>query len=165
MHWGEYGHLSSLPKIRTGYFVCAWLDYVILKIWCNGIFNRKEVEYELKGDKDFYISSFSTSVISYKGLLMPTLIKKFYRDLQDEDFKISFCLFHQRFSTNTLPQWKLAQPFRTIAHNGEINSVTANRFNVLAKRGSIKERSVSDERVGESFKDYYTKMIWATQHL
>jgi len=90
---------------------------------------------------------------------MPTLIKKFYRDLQDEDFKISFCLFHQRFSTNTLPQWKLAQPFRTIAHNGEINSVTANRFNVLAKRGSIKERSVSDERVGESFKDYYTKMI------
>jgi len=51
---------------------------------------------------------------------MPTLIKKFYRDLQDEDFKISFCLFHQRFSTNTLPQWKLAQPFRTIAHNGEI---------------------------------------------
>ncbi len=78
---------------------------------------------------------------------MPTLIKKFYKDLQDRDFKISFCLFHQRFSTNTLPQWKLAQPFRTIAHNGEINSVTANRFNVLAKRGSIKSEVFSDEEL------------------
>ncbi len=72
---------------------------------------RKEVEYELKGDKDFYISSFSTSVISYKGLLMPTLIKKFYRDLPDEDFKISFCLFHQRIFKNTLSSGGIRSTF------------------------------------------------------
>jgi len=78
---------------------------------------------------------------------MPTLIRKFYEDLQDEDFKISFCLFHQRFSTNTLPQWKLAQPFRAIAHNGEINSIEANRFNVLAKRGAIKSEVFTDDEL------------------
>jgi len=95
--------------------------------------SRKEIEHKLKQDPDFYIASFSTSVVSYKGLVMPTHIKECYADLASEDFEISFCLFHQRFSTNTLPKWKLAQPFRMIAHNGEINSVEANRFNVASK--------------------------------
>jgi len=76
-----------------------------------------EIEHALKANKDFYIPSFSTKVVSYKGLVMPTHIKEFYKDLADEDFEISFCLFHQRFSTNTLPEWRLAQPFRAIAHN------------------------------------------------
>ncbi len=99
--------------------------------------SRKEIENRLKDDNEFYIASFSTSVVSYKGLVMPTHIKEFYKDLAQENFEISFCLFHQRFSTNTLPQWKLAQPFRMIAHNGEINSVEANRFNVAAKLENI----------------------------
>ncbi len=99
---------------------------------------RKECEHKLVDSKDFYIPSFSSKVISYKGLVMPTHIKNFYKDLNDEDFKISFALFHQRFSTNTLPQWKLAQPFRAIAHNGEINSVDANRFNVKVKSEQLK---------------------------
>jgi glutamate synthase (NADPH/NADH) large chain len=94
---------------------------------------RKEIEHRLKDDKDFYIPTFSNKIIAYKGLVMPTHIKEFYTDLADDDFEISFCLFHQRFSTNTLPQWKLAQPFRSVAHNGEINSVEANRFNVNVK--------------------------------
>ncbi len=102
--------------------------------------SRKEIEHRLAGDPDFYIASFSSSVVSYKGLVMPTHIKEFYPDLQDPDFEIAYCLFHQRFSTNTLPQWRLAQPFRMIAHNGEINSVTANRFNAEAKS----EHLVSD---------------------
>ena len=109
--------------------------------------SRKEIENRLNGDEAFYIPSFSTSVVSYKGLVMPTHIKEFYKDLADEDFKISFCLFHQRFSTNTLPQWKLAQPFRMIAHNGEINSVTANRFNVAAKLRDLKSEVFSDEEM------------------
>ena len=100
--------------------------------------SRKEIEFKLENSNDFYIPSFSTEVISYKGLVMPTHIKHFYKDLSCSDFEISFCLFHQRFSTNTLPQWKLAQPFRTIAHNGEINSITANRFNVMAKAEDMK---------------------------
>ncbi|SHO80789.1 Glutamate synthase [NADPH] large chain [hydrothermal vent metagenome] len=109
--------------------------------------SRKEIEDRLKDDKDFYIPSFSTTVISYKGLVMPTHIKEFYIDLSNKNFEIGFCLFHQRFSTNTLPQWKLAQPFRTIAHNGEINSVTANRFNVMAKTEDIKSDVFNDEEL------------------
>ncbi|MBN2824259.1 MAG: glutamate synthase large subunit, partial [Campylobacterales bacterium] len=109
--------------------------------------SRKEIERALHDDKDFYIPSFSTSVISYKGLVMPTHIKEFYQDLANPNFEISFCLFHQRFSTNTLPKWKLAQPFRMIAHNGEINSVTANRFNVKAKSEDMKSDIFSDEEL------------------
>ena len=92
---------------------------------------RKEIGHHLSNDPDFYIASFSDKTISYKGLVMPTYLKAFYLDLQEEDFEVSFALFHQRFSTNTLPRWSLAQPFRTLAHNGEINAIKANRFNVV----------------------------------
>ncbi len=109
--------------------------------------SRKEIEKALGDKEDFYIPSFSSAVISYKGLVMPTHLKEFYVDLADPDFAISFALFHQRFSTNTLPKWKLAQPFRMIAHNGEINSVTANRFNTLAKSEAIKSDVFSDEEL------------------
>jgi len=108
---------------------------------------RKECEHKLIDKKDFYIPTFSSKVIAYKGLIMPTHIKHFYVDLRDEDFKISFSLFHQRFSTNTLPQWKLAQPFRAIAHNGEINSVEANRFNVEIKSEQLKSEVFSDSEI------------------
>jgi len=108
---------------------------------------RKECEHKLIDKKDFYIPTFSSKVIAYKGLIMPTHIKHFYIDLRDEDFKISFSLFHQRFSTNTLPQWRLAQPFRAIAHNGEINSVEANRFNVEIKSEQLKSEIFSDEEM------------------
>jgi len=109
--------------------------------------SRKEVEHELGSDRDFYIASMSSKVLSYKGLVMPTHIKEFYKDLQDENFKISFSLFHQRFSTNTLPEWRLAQPFRAVAHNGEINSVEANRINVAIKTESIKSEVFSNEEM------------------
>ena len=108
---------------------------------------RKEVENTLKESKSFYVPSFSTSVLSYKGLIMPTHIKEFYEDLADPEFKISYCLFHQRFSTNTLPEWKLAQPFRMIAHNGEINSVTANRANIANKIKTFESAVFSKEEI------------------
>jgi len=108
---------------------------------------RRETENSLREDEEFYIPSFSNRVISYKGLVMPTHIKEFYPDLNDPDFEISFSLFHQRFSTNTLPQWRLAQPFRMIAHNGEINSVEANRFNVIAKCESVESDVFSDDEL------------------
>jgi glutamate synthase (NADPH/NADH) large chain len=109
--------------------------------------SRKEAEHKLIEDRDFYISSMSSKVLSYKGLVMPTHIKEFYRDLQSEKFKISFSLFHQRFSTNTLPEWRLAQPFRAVAHNGEINSVEGNRINVQIKSESIKSEVFTDEEI------------------
>ncbi|OIP53300.1 MAG: glutamate synthase subunit alpha [Helicobacteraceae bacterium CG2_30_36_10] len=109
--------------------------------------SRKECEHQLVDDMDFYIASMSSKVLSYKGLIMPTHFKEFYKDLQDENFKISFSLFHQRFSTNTLPMWKLAQPFRAVAHNGEINSVEGNRINVRIKSESIKSEVFTDEEI------------------
>jgi len=112
---------------------------------------RKESEHHLKDEEDFYIPTFSSKVIAYKGLVMPTTIKQFYIDLNDEDFKISFALFHQRFSTNTLPKWRLAQPFRGIAHNGEINSIEANRFNVEVKTEAIKSDIFTDEELSRIF--------------
>jgi len=109
--------------------------------------SRKETEHKLVEERGFYIASMSTKVLSYKGLVMPTHIKEFYTDLADPLFKISFSLFHQRFSTNTLPEWRLAQPFRAVAHNGEINSVEANRFNVEVKSESIKSDVFTDEEI------------------
>lgn len=81
------------------------------------------------GDRqpDFYIASCSCKTLSYKGLLMPHNLNKFFLDLADPRFKTSLCLYHQRFSTNTFPMWKLAQPFRYLAHNGEINTIKGNR--------------------------------------
>ncbi len=112
---------------------------------------RREIENKLKKEKDFYISSLSSTVISYKGLVMPTHIKEFYQDLNNKNFKTKFALFHQRFSTNTLPQWKLAQPFRTLAHNGEINSISANRANIRARYSSLKSSVFSDKELKKLF--------------
>jgi glutamate synthase (NADPH/NADH) large chain len=108
---------------------------------------RKEIEHRFKDIEDFYIPSFSSRVISYKGLVMPTHIKEFYKDLDDQEFKTTFALFHQRFSTNTLPKWSLAQPFRTIAHNGEINSIAANRYNIKAKTEDIHSDVFSEDEL------------------
>ncbi len=138
--------LASLPNIKQ-VFVAPQGAVAANRFEALVYLSRKEIEAELMDDKSFYIPSFSTSVVSYKGLVMPTHIKEFYKDLANPDFEISFCLFHQRFSTNTLPEWKLAQPFRMIAHNGEINSVTANRFNVAAKMAAAKSDVFSDDEM------------------
>ncbi|MEZ9196528.1 glutamate synthase large subunit [Shewanella sp. 10N.286.54.B9] len=88
---------------------------------------RRRVEQQLNHDKDFYIASLSGQVIVYKGLMMPADLPAFYSDLADIRLQSAICLFHQRFSTNTSPKWPLAQPFRYLAHNGEINTITGNR--------------------------------------
>ena len=75
---------------------------------------------------EFYICSMSCRSIIYKGLFLAEQLAIFYPDLQDERFVSSFAIFHQRYSTNTWPAWKLAQPFRTLAHNGEINTLRGN---------------------------------------
>ena len=88
---------------------------------------RRRLEQQLHHDKDFYVASLSGQVIVYKGLMMPVNLPEFYVDLADIRLQSSICLFHQRFSTNTSPKWPLAQPFRYLAHNGEINTITGNR--------------------------------------
>ena len=76
---------------------------------------------------EFFFASLSSSNIVYKGLCSSELLSKFYLDLQNKDYKTSFCLFHRRFCTNTLSSWDKAQPFRMIAHNGEINTIEGNK--------------------------------------
>lgn len=76
---------------------------------------------------DFYICSLSCRSIIYKGLFLAESLSVFYPDLCDERFESRLAIFHQRYSTNTFPQWWLAQPFRTLAHNGEINTIRGNK--------------------------------------
>ena len=88
---------------------------------------RRKAEIKLQGHDEFYICTLSGKVLSYKGLMMPADLQQFYPDLGDSRLETAICVFHQRFSTNTLPQWPLAQPFRLLAHNGEINTIEGNR--------------------------------------
>ena len=89
---------------------------------------RKKIEKQssLLKQKDFYISSFSSRSIIYKGMFLAESLSDFYPDLLDKRFISKFAIFHQRYSTNTFPSWDLAQPFRTLAHNGEINTIKGN---------------------------------------
>jgi glutamate synthase (ferredoxin) len=86
---------------------------------------RKEAEAALPPGA--YFCSLSAKTVVYKGLVTPDQLPAFYRDLSDPDFQCWFAIFHQRYSTNTQPSWALAQPFRFAAHNGEINTISANR--------------------------------------
>ncbi|MDA8092954.1 MAG: glutamate synthase large subunit [Betaproteobacteria bacterium] len=88
---------------------------------------RRQAEKQLAHDPAFYIPTLSAQVIAYKGLVMPANLPVFYPDLEDERFASSLAVYHQRFSTNTWPEWRLAQPFRYLAHNGEINTLQGNR--------------------------------------
>ena len=81
---------------------------------------------ELASGPEFYVSSFSSRTIVYKGMLIPDQVRGFFLDLQDPRFASAMCLVHSRFSTNTFPSWELAHPFRVIAHNGEINTLMGN---------------------------------------
>jgi glutamate synthase (NADPH/NADH) large chain len=138
--------LKTLPKI-TQVFVIPNSLIATKRFEALLYLARRNIENALKDDNDFYIASFSNRVISYKGLVMPTYLREFYKDLQNSGFKAVFALFHQRFSTNTLPKWKLAQPFRTLAHNGEINSIVANRFNLKTKNEFLKSSVYSDKEL------------------
>ncbi|MGB9090113.1 MAG: glutamate synthase large subunit [Pseudomonas farsensis] len=95
-------------------------------------------------DADHYICSFSHKTIIYKGLMMPRDLAAFYPDLSDERLQTAICVFHQRFSTNTLPKWPLAQPFRFLAHNGEINTITGNRNWAMARRTKFANDQIPD---------------------
>ncbi|RZI91371.1 MAG: glutamate synthase large subunit [Pseudomonas sp.] len=95
-------------------------------------------------DSDHYICSFSHKTIIYKGLMMPADLAAFFPDLGDERLQTAICVFHQRFSTNTLPKWPLAQPFRFLAHNGEINTITGNRNWAMARRTKFANDLIPD---------------------
>lgn len=111
---------ENMPNVNQGLFVA-----------------RRRAELAL-ANTDFYIASLSTRTLSYKGLVMPNNLPEFYSDLADESLESSLCVFHQRFSTNTHPQWYLSQPFRFLAHNGEINTICGNRHWAYARAHILK---------------------------
>lgn len=94
---------------------------------------RRKAEIALKDDPLFYVTSLTSQVVIYKGLVMPADLPAFFLDLQDERLASHIVVFHQRFSTNTLPRWPLAQPFRYLAHNGELNTIDGNRDWAVAR--------------------------------
>jgi glutamate synthase (NADPH/NADH) large chain len=105
---------------------------------------RRSSSVSNAADSDHYICSFSQKTIIYKGLMMPADLQQFYPDLGDERLQTAICVFHQRFSTNTLPKWPLAQPFRFLAHNGEINTITGNRNWAQARRSKFSNDQIFD---------------------
>ncbi|HSN51343.1 MAG TPA: glutamate synthase large subunit [Woeseiaceae bacterium] len=104
---------------------------------------RRRAENRLE-DRETYIASLSSVTISYKGMIMPAALPDFYPDLRDPRLESSVCLFHQRFSTNTLPEWRLAQPFRFLAHNGEINTIQGNRNWAQARAKNFRSDKLDD---------------------
>ena len=98
---------------------------------------RRFTEMQRSEDEKFYVVTLNAQTIGYKGLVVPSDLPKFFPDLNEEDFISSVCSYHQRFSTNTLPQWRLAQPFRFLAHNGELNTIDGNRIWANARRSKM----------------------------
>ncbi len=124
--------LERLPQIEQVFIGGEGLSdqEFAIKLFCA----RRRSSVANAADTEHYICSFSHNTIIYKGLMMPADLQQFYPDLGDERLQTAICVFHQRFSTNTLPKWPLAQPFRFLAHNGEINTITGNRNWAQARR-------------------------------
>ncbi|MFU8894919.1 MAG: glutamate synthase large subunit [Gammaproteobacteria bacterium] len=125
--------LKSLPLIQQ-VFVTAPEEMPADNFRRRLFVARRRAEQQLEGaDPVFYIASLSPDTIAYKAMVMPEQLPRFYPDLADARLSARVCVFHQRFSTNTLPQWRLAQPFRYLAHNGEINTIQGNRNWAIAR--------------------------------
>jgi len=126
--------LATLPLIRQCFFTTedssADLERQLFLM-------RKRVESG--ATSGIYFCSLSSQSLVYKGLLTPLQLAAFYADLACPDFIAPFAIFHQRYSTNTSPSWQLAQPFRFVAHNGEINTISANRRWTRAREGALQQ--------------------------
>ncbi len=99
---------------------------------------------ELDQKNFFYIPSLSTKVLVYKGMLTSIQLGEYFGDLNDERLQSAIALVHSRFSTNTFPSWDLAQPFRVLGHNGEINTIKGNRFWMEARESILKSEKLGD---------------------
>jgi glutamate synthase (NADPH) large chain len=125
--------LKSLPRIEQVFVNCRSCELDEAAFNRRLYMARRLTEKALAADAAFYVSSLSASTIVFKGMVMPQYLAQFYPDLADPRLESSVAVFHQRFSTNTLPQWRLAHPYRYLAHNGEINTVQGNRNWALAR--------------------------------
>jgi glutamate synthase (NADPH/NADH) large chain len=136
--------LKTLPRIEQLFVNARSPDIDEATLNRKLFLARRRAERTLADDPMFYCPSLSASTIVYKGMVMPQHLAEFYPDLADPRLEASVAVFHQRFSTNTLPQWRLAHPFRLLAHNGEINTIEGNR-QWAAARGPILRSPVLPE--------------------
>ena len=134
-----YSVKPNKPEIIQFFIKSAKSGINVKKFEYNLFIARRKLEIKLKSFP-FYVSSLSPRTIIYKGMIMSNSLKDYYLDLQDNLFTSSLAVVHQRFSTNTFPSWELAQPFRFLCHNGEINTLRGNRnwMNARAKISSSK---------------------------
>jgi len=110
---------------------------------------RKKIEKlvnqtSIENNKNFYICSFSSSIIVYKGMVRSEALGKYYKDLSNKLYVSRFAMYHRRFSTNTMPKWSLAQPMRFMAHNGEINTLLGNLNWAKSKESLLKDSDWSN---------------------
>ena len=145
---GEFS-LSTLPVVRQCFVTAGEnpADKLGIKLFVLRRLIEKAVGAFVDGDySQFYVCSFSSTTVNYKGMLTGNQLATFYPDINDSEFASAFALVHQRFSTNTLPMWSLAQPFRYLAHNGEINTLRGN-INRMRAREAIMESELLGEEL------------------
>ncbi|MDH5541705.1 MAG: glutamate synthase large subunit [Nitrospinota bacterium] len=108
---------------------------------------KKVLNSGIEGSLDYFISSLSYKTIAYKGMLTSPQVMEYFRDLSDETFTSALALVHSRFSTNTFPSWPLGQPFRYLAHNGEINTLRGNINRMAAREAVFKSDVFTDDEL------------------
>ncbi|MEO0525762.1 MAG: glutamate synthase large subunit [Bacteroidota bacterium] len=126
----------------------SYFDFNLKLFIARKVTEHRIINSKLSESQFFYIPSLSTKIIIFKGLLMPQDIKLYYKDLMDPRVVTRLALVHQRFSTNTFPTWDLAQPFRYMCHNGEINTLRGN-----VSRMRSREELLKSNWFGEEIKD------------
>ena len=145
---------ASQPYIEQFFAGCpAGMDEDTFERLLYRVRRRAEneiAESEIEGKEDFYVPSFSCRTIIYKGLMLAPQIEKFYFELANPLVTSALCLVHQRFSTNTFPSWKLAHPYRYVAHNGEINTIRGN-VSWMNARQSVFESSLYGDQIDKLF--------------
>ena len=138
--------LATEPTIKQ-LFIVGEEDQQELELKLYGV--RKRIEKRIASSsfvekKDFYVVSLSTRSLIYKGMLESMQLRKYFPDLTNEYFTSALALVHSRFSTNTFPTWSLAQPFRLLAHNGEINTIRGNRAWMAARESVLSSSKLPD---------------------
>ena len=134
--------LSSEPDIKQ-LFVTGVSDERVSTFERTLYLIRKHIERRIN-DEDFYICSLSSHTIIYKGMLSSLQLRQYFPDLTNKYFTSGLAVVHSRFSTNTFPTWSLAQPFRLLAHNGEINTIRGNRGWMQARESVLSSEAIGD---------------------
>ena len=126
---------------RTLYIIRKRIENRVAKMEASTPLPHREGQ---GGESDFYICSLSSKNIIYKGMLTSGQLRRYFPDLSNDYFTSGLALVHSRFSTNTFPKWKLAQPFRLLAHNGEINTIRGNRGWMKARESVLNSEALGD---------------------